>query len=146
MDEIVVAETDGSMVVTAAVGVTIILGIELIFVEGIVRWLLLALGIGFVYRLTQMKVSVTSSSVVVVNLFVRYELPLAGTRIVTEKDRSPYLSDGGGKMDNTGRVLYLVSDTGEKVRVGVAPMFGNRLDVIAEDLDRAIATMQASDV
>ena len=124
---------------------TIILGIELIFVEGIVRWLLLALGIGFVYRLTQMKVSVTSSSVVVVNLFVRYELPLAGTRIVTEKDRSPYLSDSGGKMDRTGRVLYLVSETGEKVRVGVAPMFGGRLDVIAEDLNRTIATMQASD-
>ena len=98
MDEIVVAETDGSMVVTAAVGVTIILGIELVFVEGIVRWLLLALGIGFVYRLTKMKVSVTSSSVVVVNLFVRYELPLI---LYTLQYPIPQLS--GCSLDNRKR-------------------------------------------
>jgi hypothetical protein len=36
-----------------------------------------------------------------------------------------------------------VDDSGQKVRFGLAPVYGSRLDAIAEDLYRAIDTMKA---
>ena len=55
------------------------------------------------------------------------------------------LSDSGGKYDKTGRMLYLTDGSGRKVHVGLAPVYGSRLDTIAEDLYRAIDMMKPSD-
>lgn len=129
MDDIIVAKATPTMVILATLASALVLG-PLAIIVGYLVW--------------RMKLVVTPTSVVVVNLISRAEFPLGEARIVGEHDRSPYVSDAGGKLDTAGRVLYLVDDGGKTARIGLAPVYGSRRDTMAEDLKRAIAGMQAA--
>ncbi len=151
MEEIIVAEPDRPTIVAAAVATTFLVVAAGVNTNWQVRVVLIAMGIAVVYRMRQMKLSVTRSSVVVVN-FWRYELDLGSVRIVDEKDLAWPKNDVGDPNTTSvgmptgasagGRALYLMDDSGQKVRVRLAPVYGNRLDTISEDLYRAVAIMK----
>lgn len=141
-DEIVVAQPDTSMMVVAAVGAAVIIGPAIAFSPGVWRIVFLAVAVILVVRVARMGVVVTPSAVVVTNYIGKHRFPLDEVKIIDERDQSPLLSDAGGKIDRTTRVLYLEDSEGNRVHVGMAPLVGSRLDQIAEDLYRAIDTMR----
>ena len=96
------------------------------------------------WRVSRMKLSVTQDSVIVVNFLKQYEIPLNEVEIHDNRDRSPLLSDAGGRLDTDGRVLSVSNGSSPRVPISIAPAFGSRLDTIAEDLYRAIDKMKAS--
>ena len=102
-------------------------------------------------RFDNMKLSVTTQSVLVVNFSKRFALDLASVRIDDEvaPDVWPQddFIDSGSISSNTAgskkaRALCLTDASGIKVPVGVAPSYGTRLDEIAEDLYIAIDRMR----
>jgi hypothetical protein len=105
----------------------------------------LVVGVGVVSRFAQMKLSVTRTSVVVVNYTSRHEFALDSVRVVDERETPTWLSDMGGKRNRTSRTMYLMDDSGQRVHVALAPMYGTRMDTIAEDLYRAIDRMRTDD-
>ena len=154
MDEIIVVEPDRPTIVAAAAATTFLVVAAGVNTNWQVRLALIAMGIAVVYRMRQMKLSVNRMSVVVVNLW-RHELELDSVRIVDEKDQMAWPKNDVGEPNTTsvgfptgasagGRALYLLDDSGQKVRVRLAPVYGNRLDTITEDLYRAVAAMKAA--
>lgn len=147
MEEIVVARPDRSMLVAVAVITVFVLAVAAPYGNMAALLVVAATSVASVLRLRQMKLSVTRASVVVVNYLARHEVPLNTVRIIDEKDQlvGPMRASAGfedGKLYSSGRALYVTDDSGRKVRVGLAPMHGSRLDTIAEDLYRAIARMR----
>lgn len=143
MSEITVAKPDNSMIAVAVIAAAVLLLAAIPAQSWGVRVLAVAIGVAAVRRFAQMRLSVTRSSVVVVNYTTRHEFPIDEVQIVDERDTSILLPDASG-TPASGRTLYVMDRSGRKAHVALAPIYGSRLDTIAEDLYRAISTMKAS--
>ncbi len=142
MEEIVVARPDRSAVAVVAVGVLVIVTAAVNVGGWRTAIWMVPLGVATLYWFAEMKLSVTSESVVVVNFASRKYLDLTTVQIVDQAHPLTWPVDDT-ERERAARALYLTDESGQRVRVAVAPSRGHQLDTIAEALYRAIATMQA---
>lgn len=122
------------------------------FVPLIVRVVVVGVGcilaFGLLTKVAAMKVAVDDFKVTVVNLKSRHELALWSVRIEVREDTKAWPQDDlregmreafDQQNPKRARSLVLTDSSDQQVRVGVAPSYGRRLDVIAENLNIAIA-------
>ena len=121
-------------------------------VSGLLSWALIALVTWLAYtvirKVAAMRLSVNNASVIVVNFNSSHRLDLGTVQVDARTDREAWPQDdllpdvrealGDGEEPETARALWLSDASGEEVRVGVAPPYGNRLDQMAEGLIHAI--------
>ena len=100
------------------------------------------------HRVTQISVSVSQEGVLVRNLLSTTLVPIweAETEVEeSDADATFFLSDAGGKYDNSGRTLYVRRPwNGTRVHVTAAPRFGDELDRINSQLNEAIRAKRAA--
>jgi len=124
----------------------------LLVVPGILSWLLIAgatwIAYRFIRRVASMRLAVNNESVIVVNFTTQHRLDLNTVQVDSRLDHLAWPQDdllpdvrdalGDGEQKPAARALWLTDASGEEVRVGVAPVYGSRLDDLAEDLIDAI--------
>jgi len=123
----------------------------LMVIPGVVRWPLVALATWiagwFVRQVSTMRLAVNNESVIVVNFNSEHTLDLDTVEVDSRHDYEAWPQDDllpdvrdalGDGEKAAARALWLKDASGEEVRVGVAPVYGSKLDQLAEDLIFAI--------
>ncbi len=157
MKETVIARTALAPPIVLAAALYAIFAVALAGIPGIFKWIFLgALTWGlvsFVRRIVAMRLAVNDETVIVVNFGGTHALDLETVTVDSRVDREAWPQDdlidefrealgrkpGPSKSQtDMARGLWLCDSTGEEVRVGVAPAYGSRLDLLAEELIVAI--------
>lgn len=144
------------MTIIAHTSKTIVVGVLILLLPTFLRavtepsilsisWI--AIGLAIWWRIGQLKLAVSTDHVTVLNFFKTTHIPIEEAEVmVGEPEAGLFLSDSGGKLDKGGRTLYIVhgGEESERVRVGVAPRYGEELNRIHHDLVAEILKRRAA--